>query len=90
MSLLRLFIFLAALYWIYKVLTSSSKKKQKSTFRPPNFGKKRAAEDRGELVQDAHTGTYISKATAVQRKVAGETYYFSSEENAAEFAESKK
>lgn len=53
--------------------------------RPPETRRPTVAAG-GELKRDPVCGTFISPATAVQKKVGGEVYYFCSQECARKFS----
>jgi hypothetical protein len=77
----KIFIALAALTLIYKMLRSDNRKKKANNFSKPDFGKARAEVNKGELVQDALTEVYIAKSEAITHKIDGQDCYFASEEN---------
>ncbi len=47
---------------------------------PPTNGPRTSVPAGGELKKDPVCGTFISTATAIQKRVGGETYYFCSAE----------
>jgi YHS domain-containing protein len=71
-------IVLVVFYWI----KSMTKQGTKRTFSAPSFDKLRREVNKGDLVQDPVSGTYISKEDAVRRVIDGKEYYFATKENA--------
>lgn len=90
--LIRFLFVLGGLLLIYALLKGMKKKGDEGsrTFRGASFSRARKEKDMGELVKDPVSGTYIAKGKATTRVIAGETYYFESEENAIEFLESRQ
>jgi len=52
---------------------------------PPGAPRRPTVESGGELKRDPVCGTFISTASALQKKVGGEVYYFCSEECRGKF-----
>ena len=67
----RLLVIIAAIYLLYRILTSKKKAPRPQPGRPPEI------ED--EMIQDPYCGTYFPKSQGVPGKVNGQRLLFCSE-----------
>ena len=78
-------VVLLALFFLLRSMMKSGQQQGPRTFRGARFSRLRKEVNKGELVRDSLSGTYVSKDDAVTRTIDGTVHYFASEENAEEF-----
>lgn len=83
-------VVLLALYFLLRSMMKGGQQQGPRTFRAARFSKLRKEVNKGELVRDPVSGTYVSKDDAIKRTISGSVYYFASEENAEEFLKTQK
>jgi YHS domain-containing protein len=88
--LYNVFIIALILLVVYYLIKSMTKPSSKRTFTSPTFDKIRREVNKGDLVQDPVSGTYISKEDAVRRVIDGKEFYFANKENADSFTPDKE
>ena len=78
--MLRLLIFAAVVYFLWKYLISGPKKQKKTEPQPPTV-----VVTRGEMVKDPICGAYISPESSLKVTQAGTTHYFCGQECRQEY-----
>jgi uncharacterized protein len=81
--MIRFLIFVILAYAAYRVVKAVFWPKER-IIRGPDGGVI------DEMVQDPHCKTYVPKREAVKKIIAGETYWFCSEDCAAKFQSEKR